>query len=213
MALSLLPSLRTLTIDFETSEQCGRADMEGIARWAARAWKFAVLTNAPRVRVPERWKFGRRVSPRVEFECSGHVWDVPPTAEAADGRAVGRAWLVPVGGGLDGEGVEGGVVRRWSWRGLPYHWLRTCPACGEPETEGCEDCAERRRLKEGGLGPRLYVWRVAWEAVDDVEFNRLAAEAHRERGRPEPAPAPEVPTWAGSDKEEMERRAALKVCL
>jgi hypothetical protein len=57
------------------------------------------------------------------------------------------------------------------------------------------------------------VWRVAWEAVDDVEFNRLAAEAHRERGRPEPAPAPEVPTWAGSDKEEMERRAALKVCL
>jgi hypothetical protein len=219
MALSLLPSLRTLTIDFETSAQYGHAEMEGIVRWAVRGWRFLVLTNAPRVRVPDGWKYGVGVSPGVEFECSSssggggqHVWDVPPTAEAADGRAGGRAWLVPVGGS-DGEGME--RVRRWSWRGLPYHWLKTCPACLLPETEGCEGCAETKRMKEVGLGPRLYVWRVTWKAVDDVEFNRLAAEAHRERGRPEPEPepAPEVPTWAGSDKEEMERRAALKVCL
>ncbi|KAK3307566.1 uncharacterized protein B0T15DRAFT_502054 [Chaetomium strumarium] len=55
-AIALIPCLHTLAIDFETTED-KRAELERIVRWAVRAWRFVVLRNPPRVRVPfPRWR-------------------------------------------------------------------------------------------------------------------------------------------------------------
>lgn len=111
------------------------------------------------------------------------------------------------------------MVKGIGWRGYSARGACLITSCrsvlrvGGPRRRGCGDCVETERVKKEGLGPRSYIWRVTWKAVHDAEFNRLAEEARRERGRPEPEPAPEVSTCAGSDMVEMERRKAPEVCL
>ncbi|KAK4238216.1 hypothetical protein C8A03DRAFT_33772 [Achaetomium macrosporum] len=113
-AIVLIPSLQTLTIDFETTED-KRAELERIVRWAVRAWRFVVLRNPPRVRVPfPGWCPSSSPMPPLEWECD-YRWDrfadipvlwrapsqlysLPPGAETEDGRPAWRAWIVARGG-------------------------------------------------------------------------------------------------------------------
>jgi hypothetical protein len=204
VALALLPSLRELTIDFETCQ--GReAEMERIVRWAVASWRFGVFGNPPKVKVPREWSLGDNHlvlgfawGEDGDGEGDGwtHIYDIPPEAETLDGRPINRRWLVP-----PKEGMEG--VKRWSWRGLPYHWARRCPVCLR-DRRGCGYCEESRVLKEKGLGPRLYVWTVTWTAEEDVEFNRRAAEARGGDAAPEQEPEPEYADVPSS---------AVRVCL
>jgi hypothetical protein len=203
----LLPSLRTLTVDFET-RQGQTVGMERIVRWAVAAWRFVVFGNPPRLKVPGEWSLGdnhRALGFAWGSEGDGdrdgegttHSYDIPPDADTLDGRPVSRRWLVPLR-----EGMEG--VKRWSWRGLPYYWARRCPVCLRRDTQKCEYCLERRAFQGKGLGPRLYVWSDTWTAEEDVEFHRRAVEAHGGDAAPESEREPEYGDFPA---------LAVRVCL
>ncbi|KAK4125489.1 hypothetical protein N657DRAFT_268143 [Parathielavia appendiculata] len=153
-ALALLPSLRTLTVGFETCH--GRtAEVERIVRWTVATWRFMVFGNLPKMRLPEAWmlEFSHLLRSAFASACDGerhrdggtHAYDMPPDAETLNGRPVTRRCLVPPRGGME-------RVRRWSWRGLPYHWQRRCPACLEHDTQEYRYCEERRALEEKSWG-------------------------------------------------------------
>ncbi|KAK0750948.1 hypothetical protein B0T18DRAFT_425670 [Schizothecium vesticola] len=167
---AMMPALQTLTIDFETGAD-RVAEMEGIVAWARRAWRFAVLRNPPEpvyadpetgvegswyMSGLERFAGGRWVA---RHDILGREAGALRGLPTADGRPVRRAWLT----------AEDGVVERWKWRWFPGKWAGFCPceAAGGGRVEGCEDCEKRRRLKEGGKGPRLFVWTVTWTAKEE----------------------------------------------
>lgn len=183
-ALAMMPALQTLTIDFEAGADRVE-EMEGIVAWARRAWRFAVLRNPP-VPVyvdPETGVEGAWYMSGAE-RAAGGKWlgkhevlgreRVDGRVPTGDGRGVRRAWLVAEGG-----------VERWKWRWFPGKWAGFCPceAGGGGRVEGCEDCERRRRLKEGGKGPRLFVWTVRWTArEEEVEGGVPEVRREEERG-------------------------------
>ncbi|KAK1829206.1 hypothetical protein QBC39DRAFT_414893 [Podospora conica] len=169
-AFAMMPALQTLTVDFEAGAD-RVVEMEAIVAWARRAWRFAVLRNPPTAVYadPATGEEGAWYMSGVEraaggrwlarHEVLGHE-RLPGGLPTADGRPVRRAWLTPAEGG----------VERWKWRWFPGRWAGYCPceARGEGRGEGCGDCEKRRLLKEGGKGPRLFVWTVRWTAKEEV---------------------------------------------
>jgi hypothetical protein len=153
-----MPSLRTLTVDFESTDD-KRAELERIVRRAVRAWRFLVFTNPPAPACLDAL-----TPPHFLLDT------IPPDAPTLDGRPVRRRWLT-----CANANNENAAVEWWSWRGLPYHFARRCPACDRPSDSppaGCVYCVERVRLEKRKLGPRLFVWSVTWTAEEDEVFNR-----------------------------------------
>lgn len=137
-------SLKTLTIDFEIAED-KRDEAETLVHWARQTWRFPVL---------------RRIS--------GDSSD-PFNAESIDPHRDDRPVdLSPWSTNIWVLTAEDNKVKRSSWRSLPGHFARYCPACRTPWqlllqlNRGCSKCDEKQVMCQNTKRPQLLLWSVIW---------------------------------------------------
>lgn len=145
LAFREMANLKTLTIDFETSED-KKAEMEKIVEWA------------------QQWRFPLAPAPSSPPSLGGGG-----TASQRGGQRPQCRYLSAEGRQQVEKMSWRGNQAYWSMRCV------SCPGSQREATEACVVCRERQKLEDNGLGPRLFVWSVTWKAVlgeEDVQMGR-----------------------------------------
>lgn len=139
-----MPNLKTLTIDFETSED-KKSEMDAIVDWAHHHWRFPVLRRLS----------GDHRDPYTFDHLQRCHKDRPVD-------------LSPWSQDMDVLSAADEPVQKTSWRGLPHHFSGHCHACQiqwntQSGTPDCAECTKKQRLLDLKKGPQLLVWTVNWK--------------------------------------------------
>ena len=169
-------NLKTLTIEFETSED-KKSEMETIVDWAHKRWRFPVLR---RLSGDSRDPF---TFDHLQRSHSESPVDLSPWSED-----------------LDVLSAADEPVQKTSWRGFPHHLDERCQACRimwrvQNATTGCAECTKKQRLLALDMGPQLLVWTVTWKRkvppTDPEPEVSIGGESNQDRGgQPRPSRAP-----------------------
>ena len=159
-----MPNLKTLTIDFETSED-KKSEMESIVEWAHQRWRFPVL---------------RRLS---GGDRDPYTFD--HLQRCHNDRPVD---LSPWSQDLDVLSAADEPVQKTSWRGLPHHFSGHCHACQiqwntQSGTSDCAECTKKQRLLGLKKGPQLLKWTVNWKRQVPPQNSELERNARGEGSR------------------------------
>jgi hypothetical protein len=146
-AFAYMPSIRTLTIDFEADQdECHRRDMEQIVQWASTKWVFPVYPRPPGQSLFD-------TTPPPKYLPSANIWLSPegnpvrkmgwtrkPSRTPRKCKNCEKPWPLS----------ETAVKKLWKHR-----------------HRACTMCVEWHKAAEKYSG-RFYVWTVTWTLKPDV---------------------------------------------